>query len=298
MALASLVALGGSACASAGDDAMSGSDSLSADPAASASRRGWPTTGGTASARGAYCKQPERASDVSVGADYRSSYAIFRLDAVPGLAPQKFGGMTLKAGDPNTLILAAYGEAGDVGALYAVGLARTCGHVTGFSGPAVRVAATPDVDGSPTNLSNDHLLAIVPAGFPGAGSVKLVSFDTGEYFEAALTVDASGLPSATPVKRKLVLPGGPHGLAYVPHGSPRFFGDSMIVSEWGESGVATYRIDASGDPILSTRRPFLAGVTGAEGAFFDPATGDFLLSTWDESGGVDQLYAVQGFVAL
>jgi hypothetical protein len=56
--------------------------------------------------------------------------------------------------------------------------------------------------------------------------------------------------------------------------------------------VAVYALDANGDPVLASRRNFLTGLEGAEGATLDPVTGDFLFSTF---GGGDRVVLVSGF---
>jgi hypothetical protein len=88
--------------------------------------------------------------------------------------------------------------------------------------------------------------------------------------------------------------GGPEGFVYVTPGSPQFPGPSMLVSEFDAGEVAAYEIDANGDPLVATRRTFVDGLTGAEGAMLDPVTGDFLFSTF---GGGDRIVAVRGFAA-
>lgn len=287
---------------------------------------------GTPGGDGQSCTKPAAASGVSVGAAYASAYSLYKLPGIPGLPQEKFGGLTLKSGDPNTLLIGGYAKANDTGALYAISVTRSCGHITGFSGMPTKLATTPDIDGSielapsgvllftgyPANTlgqlpqgadfpartidltklgiaASVGTLKVVPKGFPGEGTIKIVSADTGDYYHAVLMPDASGLYDVTGVEHRLVLPGGPEGIAYVPHGSPQFSADSMIVSEWTGNAVATYEIDGSADPVLATRKPFLQGITGAEGAFFDVVTGDFLFSTWNESDATDQLYVVQGF---
>ena len=50
-----------------------------------------------------------------------------------------------------------------------------------------------------------------------------------------------------------------------------------------DGSVSSYEVDANGDPIPSTRRTFIDGVTGAQGAAIDPLTGDFLFSTYGGS---------------
>src|SRR5262249_25378638 len=106
-----------------------------------------------------------------------------------------------------------------------------------------------------------------------------------------------GIANVESVSKLATLPGGPEGFAWVPPGSPQFESPSMIVSEWSDNSVSVYDVGKGGDPELSTRRTFLTGLSGAEGAFFDPLTGDFLFSTWN----VDQpetVVLVTGFAPV
>jgi hypothetical protein len=67
----------------------------------------------------------------------------------------------------------------------------------------------------------------------------------------------------------------------------------MVVAEYGAGNIATYELTATGDPNVATRRTFISGLGGAEGAFIDPFTGDFLFSTF---GGGNHVIVVRGFV--
>jgi hypothetical protein len=66
----------------------------------------------------------------------------------------------------------------------------------------------------------------------------------------------------------------------------------MLVSEYGTGTVAAYAVNANGDPIVSSRRAFISNLGGADGAYIDPVTGDFLFSTF---GGGDRVVVVSGF---
>lgn len=55
----------------------------------------------------------------------------------------------------------------------------------------------------------------------------------------------------------------------------------------------SYEIDSNGDPVLASKRAFLTGLSGAEGAAIDPLTGDFLFSTF---GGGNRVLVIRGFV--
>jgi hypothetical protein len=88
--------------------------------------------------------------------------------------------------------------------------------------------------------------------------------------------------------------GGPEGLLYVLAGNPEFAVSSVLIAEWSIGEVNAYELDSNGLPIAATRRLFMSGLSGAEGAIMDPLTGDFLFSTF---GGGDQVIRVSGFVA-
>ncbi|WP_280150714.1 PEPxxWA-CTERM sorting domain-containing protein [Piscinibacter sp. XHJ-5] len=90
------------------------------------------------------------------------------------------------------------------------------------------------------------------------------------------------------------MPGGPGGFVYIPGGNAGFGGDSMLISEYSAGMVGAYQLDASGNPLVATRRTFLSALTGAEGAVIDPVTGDFLFSTF---GGGSRVVRVSGFLA-
>ncbi len=67
----------------------------------------------------------------------------------------------------------------------------------------------------------------------------------------------------------------------------------MLVSEYSAGEIGVYQTDANGDPVLASRQEFITGLTGAEGAFIDPVTGDFLFSTF---GGGNHVIVVRGFI--
>ena len=151
------------------------------------------------------------------------------------------------------------------------------------------------IDVGPFGIANSLVgLAFVPPGQPGAGRLKLVSYSGGQWYDAGVTPDGSGtynLVGVTNVPGS-TLSGGVVGFTYVNGGSRQFSGPSMLVSEYSADGVAAYAVDGNGNPIPSTRRPFITGLDGADGAFIDPVTGDFLFSTF---GGGDRVVVVRGF---
>lgn len=155
------------------------------------------------------------------------------------------------------------------------------------------------IDMTPFGVGNNGESAIsalnfVPAGFGGAGRLKFTTWESGEWWDATITADGQGtydIASAARVQTS-DLPGGPEGFVYVSQQSPLFDISSMMVSCYSEGRVDTYEVDALGNPILGTRRLFMSGIDGAEGAVFDPVTGDFLFSTF---GFADRIVAVRGF---
>ncbi|MBT2188661.1 PEPxxWA-CTERM sorting domain-containing protein [Sphingobium sp. H33] len=125
--------------------------------------------------------------------------------------------------------------------------------------------------------------------------MKIVSYGGGAWAEVGLTPDGSGTYDLAISPVFLTLSGGPEGFVYVDGANAGFNGlDSLLVSEYGAGKVGLYAIDANGDPIVGSRRDFLTGLGGAEGAVIDPLTGDFLFSTF---GGGDQVVVVSGFLA-
>ena len=153
-----------------------------------------------------------------------------------------------------------------------------------------------DLNGAPYNVATSHAaLNFVPAGFATTGHVKMVSWGGGQWYDGTLSPDGAGtynLNGLTQVAGS-TLPGGPEGFVYVPTGSALFTTPSLLVSAFSADTVDTYAVDSSGDPIVGSRKTFVSGLTGAEGAFIDPVTGDFLFSTF---GGANQVIVVQGFV--
>lgn len=152
------------------------------------------------------------------------------------------------------------------------------------------------IDLAPFGVEGSHAsLVFVPGNFPGAGRLKISSWIGGQFGELTLADDGNGLYDVSsyieyPDSR---LPGGPEGLAYVPLNSPVFGSTpTMIVSEFSAGSVAAYDVDAIGNPIVATRRLFMEGLEGAEGALIDPVTGDFIFSTF---GGGDRVIVVRGF---
>lgn len=131
-----------------------------------------------------------------------------------------------------------------------------------------------------------------PAGFTFAGRLKVSSWGGGEFYDCTYAPDGTGTFDILSATQTATLFGGPEGYVYVPLGSPQFAGQHMLVSEYSAGNVAAYDVDVNGDPIIGSRRLFVSGLIGAEGAFIDPLTGDFLFSTF---GAANSVIRVSGF---
>lgn len=260
---------------------------------------------------------------------YAGSYSLIDLGSAPDVV-ENYGGLTLLAGTTDTLLIGGSANTAD-GSLYTIRVSRDAqGHINGFVGSATLYGSAPYNDGGvtygpdgvlcasqwpvnrlsqyrPGSSSPDKVtdlaalgaaasnaaINFVPAGFGGAGQMKLVSYGGGEFYTADYSPDGLGTFDISAVTSEgISLPGGPEGFVYVAAGSPLFDKNSMLVSECRAGKVGAYELDANGNPILATRRDFLTDLSGTQGAFIDPLTGDFLFSTF---GGESRIIAVRGF---
>lgn len=271
---------------------------------------------------------PASAQAQTLAAPFDADYTLASMGTPAGV-PSPLGGLTVKAGDPDTLIIGGSANTVD-GALYEIGLVRDGdGHITGFSGSASLLADAPSIDGGldygpggeffftqyPTNglgqiepgsAAPDKLidltplgvaasvgtLRFVPGGFPGAGRLKIASYNHSLWYDADVADDGSGTWDVVDVSQQAAFGGGgPEGIAYVPLGSTGFPNPSVLVSMFASGKVLTFDVDADGDPLVATQRDFVTGLNGAEGAAIDPVTGDFLFSTF----GGSEVIVVRGF---
>lgn len=260
---------------------------------------------------------------------FADDYEIADLGSVEGL-PTPYGGVVIVPSDPDTMLIGGAANSA-VGAIYAVPLIRGCdGSIVGFGGPAVMQAAAPNIDGGlivapngtmiytayPINqlgqiLAGDtkpsRIVELGPLGVSsstgtiqwtpaalggGSGGVKILSYNASTWFDASLVPDGSGTFDVADVELRATIQGGPEGLVFVGAESPSFDGPTAIVSEWSAGAVGAWDVDAAGDPVPDTRRPFISGLSGAEGAVLDPQTGDFVFSTF---GGGNRVLVVRGF---
>lgn len=262
----------------------------------------------------------------TIDAAFSGSYNLLSLGSAPNL-PTPYGGLALLAGDNNTLLIGGAAN-GPSGAIYSVGVTRDLGgHITGFSGGATLYATAANIDGGlsygpggvlfytgyPNNVlgqiktgsvAPDKVTSLTGLGVAGSvgsmvfapnGDLKLLSYSANTWYTAGLTPDGSGTYNVGTATLNVTLSGGLEGAAYVPNGSALFSNGSVLIAEYGTGMISTYQTDANFDPIAATRQTFITGLSGAEGAFIDPVTGDFLFSTF---GGSNQVIRVSGgFVA-
>ncbi len=143
----------------------------------------------------------------------------------------------------------------------------------------------------PAFYSSYGQTAVVPAGLPGAGRVKFLTGDT--WHGSTLVLQPNGTYTFGPfTSSTVVLDEGDSGQAivFVPAGYPGIAKASVLISDSSNSsGYAIYafELDASGDPVVATRRTFMKGVSDL--CDVDPQTGDILI----RAGDPDNVYAVR-----
>src|SRR5688572_33144385 len=74
-------------------------------------------------------------AQIAIQPPYHTNYSLLDLGSVPGV-PSSYGGLTVKADDPQTLLIGGAAN-GAAGKLYAIRVVRgTNNHITGFTGTA------------------------------------------------------------------------------------------------------------------------------------------------------------------
>lgn len=264
----------------------------------------------------------------TVADEFKASYSVRTLGTALGVVT-RYGGLVVSKDDPYKLLIGG-GANGATGKLYAVHLQRDANHhIVGMDGEATVVGDAPYNDGGLVYAPNGALvyarypnnelgfirpgsaivdkvvglgtltvpasvggLVLVPAGLPGAGRWKSISWIGGQWYELTFADDGAGLFDVTAAASRVTLAGGPEGTAYIPPGSPLFPSPSIVVSEYSAGKVSAYTVDDHGDPVIASRRELITSLVGAEGAFIDPLSGDYLFSTY---GGANQILVVRGF---
>jgi hypothetical protein len=269
------------------------------------------------------------AAGIFLAPEFEDFYTCYDLGNLPGV-PINWGGLTVKIDDPYVLLIG--GAANTLaGKLYEVEITRSVDcHVTGWAGSPIEAFGEASYnDGGVTYGPDDVLflarwpnnelgqqmlgsvatdkvvslgnfsvvsspggLNFVPPGFAGEGQLKMVSWPGGQWYSVGLQPDGNGTFDITGATLETTIIGGPEGFVHISDLNPGFPVEGLLVSEWSAGNLAAYDADDNGDPINDTRRNFITGLTGAEGAFLDPLSGDFLFTTF---GGGNRLIAIRGF---
>ncbi len=242
----------------------------------------------------------------AVAPPFNANYQVVDLGQIPGIT--QYGGNAFVPGNPNLMVVSPYTS----GQVFAVTLTRDLlGNITGASG-ATSVATVGGTDGGlaygpgnvlfgtwygpnrlwqvkpGSNVSDrvDDLgplgvggsvggCAFVPAGMPGAGKLKVVSYSSNQWCEVPLTPDGLGTQAPGNATVTLTLQGGPEGIVYTPPAAP-LIGGQVLVAEWANGNVVAYQVDANGDPLPATRQVVVGGANYIGGGAVDPLTGDLV----------------------
>lgn len=261
---------------------------------------------------------------------YDDDYECYDLGVLPGV-PQQWGGVIIDRDDPDVLLAGGEANTLN-GKLYAVGIARDADcHILGYTGVPTKIYGPAEYndgglsyhpDGGPmfisrwpvnqlgqlipgdmvTNkvidlapfmvVSSPGGVTFVPPGFAGAGQLKFVSWSGGQWYTIDLAPDGMGTYDIIKATLDTTIVGGPEAFVYVSSENPEFAQDGLLVAEWSAGNIAAYVADAKGTPINNTRKDFIVGLDGAESAYIDPSSGDFLFATFS---GSERLIAIRGF---
>jgi hypothetical protein len=261
-----------------------------------------------------------------------AGYTLTDLGSI-NLLPPQYGGLTIRTDQPNTLYIGGDANAAG-GGIYTVPLLRdpVSHHITGFGGDATLYAPGPNNDGGIFFAPNGTLLytkysmnelgqilpnnttvvtpltqygiassvgsiALVPSNYPGAGNMIIASYNADIVYHIPFTVAGTGEYLLSSKLAEVSISGtanGPEGIAFIPQGSAGFPNPSMVISSYGYGKVVVFEVGTDGLPKPATARDMVTGLTGAEGAWIDPVTGDFLFSTF---GGGNKIIRISGFEA-
>jgi hypothetical protein len=243
----------------------------------------------------------------SVLPPFDTTYQIVNLGTIPGTG--SYGGTAFLPTNPNVLMVSIYPTTD----IRAVPLVRnTQGFIigTGAATPVITVGGT---DGGlaygpnnvlfatwygPNRLSQiefgststdrvDDLTPIgissasvgactfVPPGLPGAGRLKICTWSSSAFHDVPLTPDGNGTFALGTAGAPVTLAGGVEGIVYAPAGAP-LFGGQLLACEWSPGNIATYQVDAIGNPLPATRQVVVGGAYGLGGGAVDPITGELL----------------------
>ena len=259
-----------------------------------------------------------------ITSDYESAYS-YGVVGSPTTVPWDFGGLTFKAGDPNTILLIGHDDTW-VTAIYSVGVTRDAsGHINGLSGSEAFYADAPFADGGlgygpgntlfytgyPRNLIGEILPGSTSPDkqvnlnwgsyYPSVGALQFIpntdqlaitSYSSSDWFRATLSPDGNGTYDVSEPLSTVQLQYKPEGIYFVPQGSPLFPNPTVLIMEYQGASIVAYDLDANNDPIASTRRVVADTLGGVIGAATDPLTDDLLFVQF---GGGSRISIISGF---
>ncbi len=245
-------------------------------------------------------------------------YSVESLGSAPGV-PGSYGALCFDRSNPDQLHLSGF--ANTPGAkVHDVPVERDVdGHILGFQGTGVEALDTPFIDGGltygpggvlfytrypnnelgqirPGSTSDDKIIDLeqegitpstggaqfVPAGFPGAGQLKITSYGGSGWHSTTVVPDGLGTFVLEDVQSPVTLPYSMEGLAFPPPGSPAITDYStVLLCEYRLNTISLYELDANGDPIPASRVPFLIQVPSPVGLAIDPISGDLMIGQFN-----------------
>jgi hypothetical protein len=265
---------------------------------------------------------------VQIAPEFADIYSCVDLGTLVTV-PSPWGGFAIKYDNPGQLLITGSARSAE-GRIYAVSVGRDkdC-HIAGFTGTSSSVAEAPYNEAGvaygpgdvlflaqavvnqlgqlkPGSNATDKVVDLtvkgiddsicgvgfVPSGFEAEGQMKLTDWPmVGSWYSASYSADGSGTFNIDSITKGPELPGGAAGFVFIEGGNEKFPHNSVLISEYDTGSVVAYDLTAESNPNLSTARPFITGLTGAQGGVVDPVSGDFLFSTFAEA----RLVAVRGF---
>jgi len=265
---------------------------------------------------------------VRIEPPFDATYTCVDLGTL-GAIPSPWGGFAVSPTEASSIVVTGNAR-GPSGRLYKVSLGRDAAcHITGFVGAPIDVGEAPYneagvaygpngvlflaqavvnklgqmkpgsavtdkvVDMTPHGVDTSMCgVGFVPSSFGAAGDMKLIDWPApGYWYSARLAPDANGTYDVSSVTRGPSLPGGAAGFVFIAAGNPGFASNTVLVSNYDSGNVVAYELDAESNPKPETSRPFLTGLTGAQGGVVDPTSGDFLFSTFQSA----RIVVIRGF---
>lgn len=144
-------------------------------------------------------------------------------------------------------------------------------------------------------------MSVVPQGFPGAGTLKLLAerLDSSHWLTLPLVADGMGTYDVgDAVEESTVSPpqddwGGYYarGIAWIGPDMPDIAAPSVLIPEAWDYTVALYELDAGGNPRPETRTVFVEGIGMPSGAENDTVSGNNFVFSGRRSNDV---YVIRG----